>query len=126
VNACGSLAWQALGAWSSRARVGPRGGSLGEHGPGRAEEWAQGSEIPQLAEQQLCGPMGWGLVCSTSCSFGKSWREEASHELVVQSADVSGLPCALPQPNVSPVSQESPWFMELTLSTAVSLSPSWI
>jgi hypothetical protein len=46
VNACGSLAWQALGAQSGRDHVGLRGGSLGERGPGGAEEWAQGSEIP--------------------------------------------------------------------------------
>jgi hypothetical protein len=63
------------------------------------------------------------LACSTGCSFSKSWCGEAFHELWVQSANVSALPGALPQPSVSPASQQGPWFMELTRSAAVS---SWI
>jgi hypothetical protein len=77
-------------------------------GPGGAEEWAGGSEIPQHAEQWLCGPMGQGLVCRTGCSFSLSWHGEAFHELGVQSAKVSALPGALPQPSLSPASQQSP------------------
>jgi hypothetical protein len=44
--------------------VGLRGGSLGERGPGGAEEQAQGSEIPQPAEQWLVGLWGgsWHAV----------------------------------------------------------------
>jgi hypothetical protein len=42
VNTCGSLASQALGARSSGGHVGLMGRYLGECGPGRAEEWAQG------------------------------------------------------------------------------------
>jgi hypothetical protein len=58
VHACGSLPWQALRAQSGGDHAGLRGGSLGECGPGRAEEWAQGSEIQWPAEQWLCRPMG--------------------------------------------------------------------
>jgi hypothetical protein len=126
VNTCGLPAWQALEAWFGRDHVGLKGGSLGECGPGRAEEQAQRSEILWPVEQRLRGPMGQGLVCSTGCSFSKSWHGEVFHELRVQSADVSALPCALPQPSVSPASQQSPWFTELTRSAAVSPSPSWI
>jgi hypothetical protein len=59
--------------------LGPRGGSLGEHGLGGAEERAQGLGIPQPAEQQLRRPMGLGLAYSVSCSFSiwchmVSWR----------------------------------------------------
>jgi hypothetical protein len=81
---------------------------------------------PMASEQQLCGPMGQDLACSASCSAIKSWCGEPFHELQVHSAKVSALPGALPQPSVSPVSQQSPWFTELTLSLAVSQSPSWI
>jgi hypothetical protein len=73
---------------------------LGECNPGRTEEQVQGSEILQPIGQQ--------------------------HELCVQSADVSALLCALPQPNVSPASQQSPWFTELRKSAVVSQLPSWI
>jgi hypothetical protein len=106
--------------------VGLRGGSLEACGPGRAEEWNQGSEIPLSVEQPLCRPMEWGLVCSAGFSFSKSWSREAFQELGVQSADVSIHPGALPQQSVSPASQQSPWFTELTQSAAMSQSPSWI
>jgi hypothetical protein len=96
------------------------------HGPDWAEGRARRSEIPWPVEQWLCGPMGQGLVCSTSYSFSKLWCGEAFHELGVQSADVSALLGALPQPSVSPVSQQSPWFTELMQSAAVSQLPSWI
>jgi hypothetical protein len=126
VNACGSLAWQALRAQSGGDCAGLRSGSLGECGPGGAEERAQGSEIPQPVEQRQHGPMGWGLACSVCYSFSKSWCGKAFHELGVQSADVSALPYALPQSRMFPASQQSPWIMELTQSVAVSQSPSWI
>jgi hypothetical protein len=88
--------------------VGLRGGSLGDCSPGWAEEWALRLEIPRPVEQWLHGPMGQGLECSTGCSFSKSWHGEAFHKLGFQSANVSALPGALPQLNVSPVSQQSP------------------
>jgi hypothetical protein len=91
--ACGTQSWQGCGA-------------------------DRGSEIPQPAEQQLCGSMGQGLACSAGYSFSKLWHGEGFHKLEVQSANVSSLPGVLPQP--------SPWFTELTWSTAVSQLPSWI
>jgi hypothetical protein len=99
---------------SGRDPVDLRGGSLGDHIPGGAEEWAKGSEIPLWAEQELRGPMGRGLACSASYSFSVLWHGDAFHELGAQSADVSVLSGALPQPSVSPASQQSPWIMELT------------
>jgi hypothetical protein len=53
VNVCGSQAWQASGAQSGGDHVGVRGGSFWDHGPGGAEDQAQGSEIPWPAEQRL-------------------------------------------------------------------------
>jgi hypothetical protein len=61
-----------------------------------------------------------------TCSFSVSWHGEAFHRLGVKYAEVSALPCALPQPTVSPVSQQGPWFMEFMLSASVSWSPFWI
>jgi hypothetical protein len=87
---------------------------------------ARGSEIPQLVEQQLQEPMGQVLACSASCSVSKLWHGEAFHELGVQCAEDSALPCALPQPSVSPASQQCLWLTELTQSVAVSQLPSWI
>jgi hypothetical protein len=110
MNVCGSLAWQALGAWSFRDCAGLRGGSLGERCPGGTVERAQGSEIPWPVKQRLRRPVGQKLVCSVNCSFSISWHGEAFHELGIQSTDVSALLCALPQPRVSPASQQSPWF----------------
>jgi hypothetical protein len=60
VNACGSLAWQALGPRSCRDCGGLKGGSLGDRGPGRAQKQAQGSRIPWASKWQLCRPMGRG------------------------------------------------------------------
>jgi hypothetical protein len=119
--------WQALRAWSGGDCAGLKGGSLGEHGFCGAEEWAQGLEIPRPAEQRLCGPMGWGLACSTSYSFSILWCGEAFHELGEdQSADVSALPGVLLQLSMSPAPQQSPWIMELTRSAVVSQLPSGV
>jgi hypothetical protein len=126
VNVCGSPAWQALEAQSDGDCVCLRGWSLGEHGHGGIKERAHGLDIPWPAEQQLRGPMESGLVCSTSYSFSISWKGEAFHKLGVQRADVSALPGALPQPSMSPASQQIPWFTELRRSAAVSQLPSWI
>jgi hypothetical protein len=83
-------------------------------------------EIPQSAEQWLCGPMGWGLVCSTCYSFSIWWCGEASQNLGVQSADVSALLGVLPQSSVSPASYQSPWITEVRRSVAVFWSPSCV
>jgi hypothetical protein len=117
-------------AQSSRDLVGLRGGSLGKHGPGKAEEQAQRSS-PRIRDLMACRAAalwayGAGLVCSAGYSFSVSWCGEAFHQLGVQSANVSALPGALPQPSVSPASQQSSWFMELRRSAAVSQSPYWI
>jgi hypothetical protein len=102
-----------VGVWGSTALVGLRCR-------------AGGLEIPQHAEQQLHGPMEWGLACSPGYSFSISWHGEAFHELGVQGADVSALSGALPQLSVSPAFQQSPWITEVRRSVAVSQSPSWI
>jgi hypothetical protein len=65
-------------------------------------------------------------VWRPTCSFNVSWCGEVSHWLGVQSPEVSALPCALPQPSVSPASQESPWFTEFTQSASMSQLPFWI
>jgi hypothetical protein len=65
-------------------------------------------------------------MCSPSCSVSKSWHGEAFDKLGVQSPEVSALHGALCQPSVSSVSQQSPWFMELTWSAGASQSPPWI
>jgi hypothetical protein len=141
VHAYGSAAWKDWGAWPRGEPVGlcrpeehglveivpawgvgvwVRSSGYVKHGPG-------GSEIPWPAQQWLHGPMGWGLECSAGCGFSKSWHGMGElSELGVQSAKVLALPCALPQPSVSPLSQQSPWFMELMWSAAVSQSPFWI
>jgi hypothetical protein len=81
----------------------------------RAEAW--------LASEWWSGPMGqrtvaaWGL--QSACSFSVLWHGEALHRLGVQGAEVSALPCALPQPRVSPVSQHGPSFTELIQSAFV-------
>jgi hypothetical protein len=111
---------QLVGSCSGRDHAGLRGVSFGEHGPGGAEEQAQRLELPWPVEQQLRGAMGPGWACSTISSFSKSWYGEAFHKLGVQSAVLSALPCVLPQPIVSPASEQSPWFMELIWSAAVS------
>jgi hypothetical protein len=102
--------------------VGLRGGSLGSMALVGLRSRAGGSKISQRVEQQLCGPMGQGLACSTGYFFSIWWCGETSHELRVQNADVSGLPCALPQSCVSPASHQSLWIMELRRSAAVSQS----
>jgi hypothetical protein len=114
-----------------------KGSSEGDHGVSGVGVWgstvltgqrsrAGVSEIPQLVEQQLQEPMGQVLACSASCSVSKLWHGEAFHELGVQCAEDSALPCALPQPSVSPASQQCLWLTELTQSVAVSQLPSWI
>jgi hypothetical protein len=69
-----------------------RSGGLGSMALAGLRSRAGGLEIPQHSEQQLCGPIGQGLVCSACYSFSISWPGEASQELGVQSADVSALP----------------------------------
>jgi hypothetical protein len=62
---------------------------------------------------------GAGLGCSACYSFSIWWGGEASHELGVQSADVSALPSALPHSSKSPASCQSPWITEVRRSVAV-------
>jgi hypothetical protein len=107
VNVCGSPAWQALRAHSVDIMWVWEVGVWGSMALARLRSRAGGLEIPWHVEQQLCGPMGQGLVCSTVCSFSILWCGEAFHELGVQSAYVSALPGALPQSYVSPPSQQS-------------------
>jgi hypothetical protein len=68
-------------------------------------------------ERQSARPAGWGLGMPMgqrpgghlpSCSFSKSLRGEAFHELGVQGANVLALPGSLPQPSISPASQQGP------------------
>jgi hypothetical protein len=91
-----------------------------------------------ILSQQVCGRVGWWFMCQQAgwqvavawwwqpaCSFGVLWHWEAFHRPGVPGAKVSGLPCAFPQPRVSPASQPGPWFMELTQSASVSQSSFW-
>jgi hypothetical protein len=70
-------------------------------------------------EQRLCQPVGQGLACSACYYFSIWWHGEASHELGVQSADVSTLPGVLPQSSKSPASYQSPWITEVRRSVAI-------
>jgi hypothetical protein len=131
-----------LGEWSGRTEIVQACAGLRERPVEIVKVWGVGvwgsmtlvglksrtgeSQIPQNAEQWLCGPVGWGLVCSASYSFSISWSGEAFHELGVQSADVSAFPGALPQSSVSPASHQSLWIIEVRTSVAVFWSPSWI
>jgi hypothetical protein len=51
-------------------------------------------------------PAAWGWWPAYSCSA--LWGGEDFRRLGFQGAKVSALPCALPQPRVSPASQQSP------------------
>jgi hypothetical protein len=73
-------------------------------------------------EQQLCGPMGRGLECSTCYSFSVWWGGEASQDLGAQHADVSALPGVLPHSSKSPASCQSPWITEVRRSVAVPVA----
>jgi hypothetical protein len=114
-----------------------KGSSEGDHGVSGVGVWgstvltgqrsrAGVSEIPQLVEQQLHGPMVQGLECSASYSFSMWWHREVFHELGVQSADISASPGVLPQSSMSPGSYQSPWITEVRRSVAMFRSPSWI
>jgi hypothetical protein len=72
---------------------------------------------------RLVGSWPSGLVggWQPPFSFNVLWHGEAFHGLGAQDAKVSALPCALPQPSVSPVSQQVPWFWS---SRSLSLSQS--
>jgi hypothetical protein len=96
-----------------------RDGSLGWHSPGWQKSKARGLAIPWWVEQCLCGPMGWGLVCSTGYSFSIWWHGEVFHELGFQSADVSSLLGTLPQSSMSLGSYQSTWITEVRRSVAV-------
>jgi hypothetical protein len=64
-----------------------------------------------LVEPRPGGPAGqkpgkWHCVGGSPLIFGISWCGEAFHRLVFQDAEVSALPCALPQPSMSSASQQ--------------------
>jgi hypothetical protein len=117
MHACGSPAKQALEVPFGRNGAGLIGGSLGEiQRACGARPW-QGRRVGQ----KIGNPSLWisgstGLLGSTNCSFSKLWCGESFHELGIQSADISAVPCASLQPRVSPASQQSSWFTELTWS----------
>jgi hypothetical protein len=86
---------------------------------------------PRIGDLTVCGAAalwayGAGLGVQHQLFFSKLWRGEAFHKLGVQSADVSALSGALPQPSVFPASQQSSWIRELTRSAAMSQLPSCI
>jgi hypothetical protein len=83
------------------------GGPVGRQWPGRMAGWLPAGRQP-------------------ACSFIVLWHGEAFHGLGVQGAEISAFPCALPQPIMSPVSQQGLWFPELTQSASVSQLPFWI
>jgi hypothetical protein len=62
-------------------------------------------------------------IWQASCSFIRSWRGEAFHDLSVWGAMFLALPGALPQSGMSPASRQGLW---VTRSAALSPSPSWI
>jgi hypothetical protein len=79
--------------------------------------WAGGSLVGlQVVAQWACEVEAWqasGPACSSgmggwqpACSFSVLWHREAFHRLRVQGAEFSALPGALPQPNISPASQQ--------------------
>jgi hypothetical protein len=87
--------------------------------------WCSGRYTNGLAGRwRPRGPVVWGWQ-PTSC-FSVWWHGEAFQVLGVQGAEVSALPGALLPPSMTPVSQQSPWFMELTQSVSVSQLPFWI
>jgi hypothetical protein len=68
---------------------------------------------------QVVAEWGW----QPTCSFSVLWCGEDFHKLWVEGVKVSAVPGALPQPSVSPASQQVLWFPELTQSASVSQSP---
>jgi hypothetical protein len=108
-----SCAWRA----GSQEKIWWAHSELGPDGPKGQEAWWSAVAAPWAY---------WVEACWASCSFSESSCGKAFHELGVQSVEFSALPGALPQPNMSPVSQQYSWFMQLTQSVAMSQSPSWI
>jgi hypothetical protein len=113
-----------------------------------ADPWAHGVEVWQGGKQwpgcSVCQRTAVWLLCEVeaqwacrlltvalcgwqpTCSFSVLWHGEEFHRLGVQGAEISALPGALPQPSLSPVSQQGPWFTELMQSASVSQLPFWI
>jgi hypothetical protein len=73
---------------------------------GLAGQWASG----WVAVWQACrvGAQWMAAAWGPTCSFSVLWGGGAFHGSGVQGAEVSTLPGALPQPSVSPVSQQGP------------------
>jgi hypothetical protein len=104
-------------AWKSSGLVGLWcGGQAGLWGRSLQSRGLVGLQGRVLAVQWSGGPVGWGCgrpmgqrpSGQLPCSFSKSWCGKAFHELGSQGAEVSALPVALPQLNVSPASQQGP------------------
>jgi hypothetical protein len=85
----------------------------------RAGAW-RGGVLVRLQPGTLAGRL------LPTCSFSVLWHGEAFHGLGAKGAEVLALTVDLPQPSMSPVSQQGPWFRELTQSASVSQSPFWI
>jgi hypothetical protein len=90
-QACRAGSWQAWGVADPAEQRSSRATELGSGGPDR---WG-----PMEMELWLLGPWVW--ACQACCSFSKSWCGEDFHKLWVQSAEVSALAGAFPQPSVS-------------------------
>jgi hypothetical protein len=65
----------------------------------------------------------WCLAAAAAtCSLSVTWHGEAFHGLGVQGVKVSTLLDAPLLPSMAPVSQQRPWFMELTLSASAPVT----
>jgi hypothetical protein len=125
VEGCWADEWWA-GCSAGRMPGGPAGGRhVGTASVGPA---SSGFAFLQGRGLAACGVEAWQMsaVLGPACSFSVSWHGEAFHRLWVKGAKVSALPGALPQPSMSPASQQGPSFTELTQSAAVSQWPVWI
>jgi hypothetical protein len=106
------VAWQTCGKevqWASGQVDGwlpggsSSGGLVGLEDGGPAGRWAVAQQTCRADSIRVVA-LGWW----PALSFSVLWSGEAFHGLLFQGANVSVLPCALPQPRVSPASQQDP------------------
>jgi hypothetical protein len=95
-QACRAGAWQGLRGWGPVGRG--CGSPMQSWGPAGPEGW--GARWSGIVALRTYGVGTWWA----SCSFSRLCHGEAFHDLGVQSAEVSALPGALPQPSVSSIS----------------------